>query len=190
MKAMHLHTPGTVTARLGLFSLVAVLLFAIACGGGSGDKISDSEATDAANNYLATTLGLFTGSTAPEDFINQYAPECREGVDASALSFVSAFMQGLAPELKDLKIEAVDAGPLDIKHTDDGALVTPKDPNALRIKVDGEFQSAADFFGPAGFSPQDANSSADPLHLVQRDGKIYLANCQELQDLAGGLTGS
>jgi hypothetical protein len=192
MRAMHRRAPKTLATRLSLLGLVAVLFFAVACSGGgdSGAKISDAEATTAANNYLKTTLGLFTGSTPPQDFINLYAPECREGVDPASLAFVSSFMQGMAPDLKGTTVEAVDAGPLEIKKADDGAFVTPKDPSALKVQVNGEFKPASDFRGAAGFTPSEPSDSATPLHLVRRDDQIFIANCDELRDLAGGLGGS
>ena len=179
-----LHSFGPKLAAFGLF---AVLLLGVACGGGSDSgSISNSEATDAANNFLKTTLGLFTGTTDPQAFIDQYAPECRQGVDASSLALVSAFMQGIAPEIAGVNIEAVDVGALKVEKTSDGVLVSPEDPTALRVKVDGAFVAASDFFGQAGFVSSEDSSLASPLHLVRRDGKVYLGDCSELKDLSGG----
>ncbi len=176
-----------IVARLVLFGLVAAMLFGVACGGGSDQpSISEAEAVAVTNTYLKTTLGLFTGTTDAQTFIDQYAPECRADIDASAMAFVSAFMQGLAPELKDVDVEAVDVGRLKLEETDDGVLVIPEDPAAMRITVDGQSMPANEFFAQAGFVPIEEDDLGDPVLLVRRDGQVYLGDCSELKDLAGG----
>ena len=170
-------------------ALLAALSVAVACGG-SKDSISEDEARVVVNRYLATTLGLFTGTTQPQQFIDLYAPECRDDVDVEGLTLVTLFIQGFAPELRGIVIEDVDTGELETDSDDRGTLVTPKDPSALRVKVDGAFVPASEFFGQAGFEATDAGEIAEPVLLVRRDGSIYIGDCSELQDLSGGLESS
>jgi hypothetical protein len=173
-----------------LAAAVLILVATLGCGSGSGDSISDDEARLAVNRYLATTLGLFTGTTQPQQFIDLFAPECREGVDAEALALVGLFIQGFAPELRGVIIEDVDTGELQITRDDDGIRVSPRDPVALRLKVGGAFVAASEFFAGAGFEATDDEEIAEPVLLVRRDGNVYIGDCDELRDLSGGIDSS
>jgi hypothetical protein len=169
---------------------VTALLGGLACGGDgeSEDRISQTEAEEAADRYFVTTLGLFTGSADAEGFIELFAPECRQGVDPSGLDFVVAFMQALAPQIQGANIDEVDVGALRLEHTDEGTLISPEDPDALRLRVDGAFVSADDFFGQAGFVPTEGTDPAEPLLLVRREGKVYFGDCSELEGLSEGIS--
>ena len=188
---MHRLTPVSRLHRaLAGAALGGFLAVAAACGGGSEQAvISEAEAREATNSYLMTTLGLFTGAGDPQAFIEQYAPECRQGVDASALAFVATFMQALAPGLAGVEIEGVDAGALSLTEGEGGVLVTPLDSGALRVQVEGRSVPAAQFFSEAGFVPTETGFG-EPILLVRRDGAVYLGDCEELKDLTGGLGGS
>ena len=169
------------------FVFVAALAL-VACGGDSkkadSDPIGESEAKEAADRYFLTSLGLFTGDTEPQEFIDIFAPECRADADLSTLAFAILFIQGFAPDLKDVEVEAVDVGGVNLEQTDEGALVTPQDANGLRVKVDGEFVPASEFFSEVGFDDAEEDT-AEPLLLVRRDGVIYLGDCSELSSFAG-----
>ena len=171
--------------------LLAVMALSIACGGddkkADSDPISESEAAEASNEFLKTTLGLFTGTTKAQAFVDLFAEECREDADVATLELVLSFIQGFAPELQGLEIEAVDLGPLVLEQTAEGTLVTAQDPANLRVKVDGEFKPASDFFGDAGFEEADEEALASSVLLVRRDGKILLGDCSDLEDVTGGL---
>lgn len=168
-----------------------LVLLAAACGGG-GDKddgpITESEASAYVSRYFVTSLGLFTGGTDAQKFMELFAPECRQDVDPAAFAFLTLFVQAMAPELKDLRVDEADAGPLQLEHTEQGTLVSPRDPNALRVKVDGTFVSADEFFARSGFEATDDEELAEPLLLVKRDGKVYLGDCSELEGLTGGFS--
>jgi len=181
-------------AALGLF---AVVLFGAACGGsdGSSDKpddapITEAEATEAVNGFLASTFGLFTGATKAQEFIDLFAPECRAGADAESLAFVLLFIQAFAPDLQGIEIEEVDAGALTLEQTSEGVLVSPQDPAALRVKVDGEFVPVDELFADAGFDAVEDEGIVDSVLLVRRDGRIYIGDCSQLEDLSGGLDSS
>ena len=172
-----------------MWFFAAVFAIGVACGGGeskSDGPITEDEAAEAAGEYFTTTLGLFTGATEAQAFIDLFAPECREDVDPAAIAFVVLFMQAFAPELQDIDIEGVDVGALNLEHTDEGTLVTPADPDALRLKVNGVFVSAADFFAESGFEPTEDGDLAEPVLLVRRDGEVYVGDCSEIEGLSGG----
>ena len=185
--------PAAWIAALGLCTMLTLV---VACGGddnddGSGasddEPITEEQAGEVANEFLTTTLSLFTGNTSAQEFINLFAPECRGNADVASLELVVGFIQAFAPELQDLEIEEVDAGPLTLEQTAEGTLVTPQDPDALQIKVDGEFVRATDFFADAGFEATDTGTIVESVLLVRRDGNIYLGDCSQLEDLSGGL---
>jgi hypothetical protein len=186
-----LATPSAWAIALGLCAVVSI---GVACGGDDGgggasddEPVSESEASEVANELLTTTLNLFTGGTSAEEFVNLFAPECRGEADLPSLEMVLAFIRGFAPDLQDVEIEGVDPGPLNLEQTAEGTLVTPEDPDALRVKVDGEFVSATDFFAEAGFEAEGSETFVDSVLLVRRDGEIYLGDCSQLADLSGGL---
>ena len=60
---------GTWLAGLGVAGLLSL---AVACGGGDdsggggGNNLSESQAKQATNRFLATTFGLFTGDSTPK----------------------------------------------------------------------------------------------------------------------------
>ena len=91
------------------------------------------------------------------------------------------------PQLAEVKIEDVDLGKLTFEKTDEGILVLPGRPNGVRIKVDGKFVNANDFFKDLGFdSEEDTPAIADDAILVvERDGTAYLGTCSEIQDFGG-----
>src|SRR6187402_3168903 len=90
---------GQVRTWLATLTVVALVGLAVACGGGGGggdsNKVSESQAKDAAEKFLLSMFGIFTGDTKADQFIGQFAPECREGIDEEeieqALTLISAF---------------------------------------------------------------------------------------------------
>ena len=177
---------GTWLAGLGVAGLLSL---AVACGGGDdsggGNSLSESQAKQATNRFLATTFGLFTGDSTPKAFIEQFAPECREGVQESDLATAMLFIQAFAPELADLKIEEFDVGEVKVEQTDEGYLVSPTDANKMRVKVDGKFVNANTFFRDNGFEDIGSEELAeDPILLVRRDGKTYIGDCEALGDFS------
>jgi hypothetical protein len=170
-------------ATLGIAGLVAL---AVACGGdddgGDGDNLSQSQAKQAADRFLLTTFGLFTGDSTPKAFIEQFAPECRDGVKESDIATAMLFLQAFAPELEKLKIEEFDVGDVKVEQTTEGYLVSPTDATKIRVKVDGKFVNANTFFEENGFEDFASDDpTEDPILLVRRDGKTYIGDC----DIAG-----
>jgi hypothetical protein len=170
------------------FAAALLVLAAVACGGGSDNTkpIGEDEAAEAVNAYLVTSFGLFTGQTTAKDFIAAYAPECRGEVSESDLATILLFIQALAPELAGTKIDAIDVGQVKVEKADGGYLVAPDDPGSMRVKVDGQFVNADEYFTSAGFQSDLSGDEVDPILFVRRDGKIYAGDCQELQDFVGG----
>ena len=181
------------TPHLGLGLAIGVIVFVtlgVACGGGGSKQdgpITEDEAAQAMSHYLETTIGLFSGSAQPQTFIDLFAPECRENVDASSLALVVTLIQGFAPGLKDVKLQGVDVGKVTLQKNEQGTLVSLQDPTALRVKVDGNFKPVDQFFADAGFEATGEGDLEEPLLLVRRNGKVYLGDCSGLDDLSGGL---
>ncbi|HLF70562.1 MAG TPA: DUF4352 domain-containing protein [Dehalococcoidia bacterium] len=182
--------------RAWLIVPILLVTLAFACGGGGGDKDSgsgggtpsESEAAKVVHDYVLATFGVFTGSKTASDLLNVYAPECREGVNEEDIAGISALIRLFAPELAKAKIEDVDFGKLEYEKTDEGILVKPADPEKLRVKVNGKFVDANEFFGSLGLEESDEGTdvtSGDPLLVVKRDGKAYIGDCSELQSFAG-----
>ncbi len=168
-------------------AVAAVVLTAacINCGGSSEDSnlIGEGEAKEAVEMFMLASYGLLSGQTEPQAFLDLYAPDCREEIDeagfATALLLVQAFAPDTVPD-----IEEVDVGNISLEQLDDGALVTladPENPDAVRIKVDGEFVTLRELDTMLGFESGDEDFSA-PLLLVRRDGEIFLGDCSELNE--------
>jgi hypothetical protein len=174
-------------SRAGLVALVtAGALILSACGGGDGGGSEEDQVARAANQHVRTLLRVISGAASGRDVLNVYAPECREGVDASEIDAGLALIRLFAPQLANAKIEEVDLGELKLEKVPDGYEVSPVDPAAMRIRADGKWQTVEEFFTGLGFD-EDDGSPADigTVLLVERDGKWYLGECSELQDFSG-----
>ena len=183
--------------RSSLFALgiAGLVVLGVACGGGGGgggdsNKVSESQAKDAAEKFLLSMFGIFTGDTKADEFLGQFAPECREGVNEDdieeALTLISAF-GGAFGELEDLEIEEFDIGEVTVRETEEGTLVAPKNLDSIRVKVDGKFVNADEYLQSVGFDEFGTDDPAeDPILMVRRDGKTYIGDCSFLEDFSGG----
>jgi hypothetical protein len=172
----------------GLVTALTVLV--AACGGGSdgGGGLSEKRAGEVAKQYVLNFFGLLTGEANAQEIIESFAPECRENVKASDIAAAAGFISLFLPQLAEAEVEDVDLGKLSFETTDEGILVTPEDPTAIRLKVEGKFITADEFFSDLGLENED-DSLAGPeeaLLIVERDGKAYLGNCAELAEFSGG----
>ena len=169
--------------------IAALAIFLSACGGGSngGGGLSEKSAERLTNQFVLDILGLLTGDVDAQRLIDSFAPECREGISASDINIAAGFISVFVPQLSEAEIEAVDLGRLSFERTDQGMLVTPEDPDGIRVKVGGQFVSANEFFRDLGFDESDDSvaSPAEPLLIVERDGKAYIGDCEQLQDFGG-----
>jgi hypothetical protein len=185
------HNPILKSSRASVLALglLGALVFGLACGGDSGSDsgaISEDEAKDFADKFFLTSIGLFTGQTDADAFVEMFDPECRDEVDTSGLAFVLLFIQGFAEDLQDVEIEEVDVGDITVEETADGATIAPANPESLRVKVEGEFVSADEFFAQYGFEEsEDDLTDPEPVSVVKRGGELYIADCSELEGFAG-----
>ena len=180
-------------ATLGVVGLVSL---AVACGGGGGgggggdsNKVSESQAKDAAEKFLLSMFGIFTGDTKADQLLAQFAPECRDDANEddieAALTLISSF-GGAFGELDDLEIEEFDIGDVTLQETENGTLVAPKNLDSIRVKVDGKFVKADEYLQSVGFDEFGADDPAeDPILMVRRDGKTVIADCSFLEDFSG-----
>jgi hypothetical protein len=167
-------------------SVVALIALALIACGGKGSSGSDEEAAGAAaTQYVKTFLGLLDGSAHGKDLLAAFAPECREGVNAGDIEGVMFLIRAFAPELGKTKVEAVDLGELQYNRTAEGIEVTPKDTSAIRVKTNGKWIAADEFFKTGGLDNSDEPPTNEALLMVKRDGKWYIGDCSQLQDFSG-----
>jgi hypothetical protein len=173
-------------ATLGVAGLIAL---AVACGGGGGgdsNKVSESQAEEMADKFLFNMIGILTGDTDADDFLGMFAPECREGVEENDIEQLIALVSLFGgEELKDIKIQEFDVGDVNVEETEEGTLVSPKNLDNVRVKVDGKFVNANDYLQTVGFEDFGSSDPAEePILMVRRDGKTYIADCTFLEDFA------
>jgi hypothetical protein len=172
--------------------LVAVLaglaLLLGACSGGNGGGgLSEKSAGELSEQFVLDVFGILTGDVNAQRLIDSFAPECRQGVSVAEIQTAVGFIAVFLPQLAEVEIEEVDLGELQYQETDEGILVMPVDPDGIRVKVDGRFVNANEFFSSLGLEDEDDSpaSPTEPLLIVERDGKAYIGDCSQLQDFSG-----
>ena len=161
-------------------------------GGGSSGGVDEKAAREVSSQFVLTVFGVLAGTKQPQAMIDAYAPECRAGVKASDVAALVGLVRLFAPQLAEAKIEAVDLGELRIEPVADGFRVSLVDPDKLRLKVNGKFVDADEYFASLGLdNADDASPTGDePILLVRREGKLYVGDCDSLQEFADPLGGS
>jgi hypothetical protein len=183
------HYDASVTSRriraislvLASFLVAAVI---VACGGGSGGGSDEEKARKAANDFVLTVLNVFSGNRQPQALIDSFAPECRRGVDASQISAVVALIRLFAPELAAARIQDVDLGEMEVTKSGDRYLVSPKDASQARIRANGQWMQATEFFSRLGLDDAEDLTGGETLAFVIRDGRALVADCDVLQEFA------
>jgi hypothetical protein len=181
-----------VTKWLAAPLVTPLIVLAMACGGGGSEE---EEVTRTANEVLLTYFDVMTGKKNGQDLLNVYAPECRSGVNPADIDEVFSLVAMFAPEMSKIDIEAVDMGKLEITKNGDEISVIPAEPDKIRVKVDGKFVNADEYFNslsgtstsPGGATMTSTMASVPDdtaLTLVRQDGKLYVATCEELQDFS------
>jgi hypothetical protein len=181
-----------------LLTTVALVALVAACGGGKKDNgnagdtgpITEKQATDVAQKYFLATFGVLTGKSTPQQLIDLYAPECRQNVKAENIAATMLLARAFLPQLAEVDIEDVDLGELKFETNDQGVLVTAVDPNSARVKVNGKFVGARDYFQSLGLSDEgdSTDTTNEPIQLVRRDGKVLIGDCSGLSDYASSST--
>jgi hypothetical protein len=176
------------------------LVFGVACGGsdkkdggilgGGGSSSGGGSTKDPvafAQTAVVTMFNVFGGSVDPQKMLDLYLPECRTGVKPSDITATLAMVKAFFPDIAKLKIEDIDlAGPKVEKNGKDVKL-TITDINKVRVKSNGKFINANEFMKSIGFTdPSDSPLEGldEPLELREQDGKLYISNCDDLQDLS------
>jgi hypothetical protein len=177
--------------RAALLAVLGVAMTAVlvtACGGGDGggggggapQGLSEGSAAQVAERFVLYTLQLFTGDANAKRFIEVFAPECRENVKEEDITLAITFIRAFMPDLAKMKFQEVDLGKLVYERTSEGILVRPESPDAIRVKVGGKFVLARDLFADFGFEESDSITSAEPILIVERNGRAYVGECDEL----------
>ena len=182
-----------------LLAAVALIALVAACGGSKdadspdNSPVSEKQAGEVARQYVLTVFGVLSGKNTPQQLIDLYAPECRANVNAQDIAATMLLVRAFLPEIDKLRIDDVDLGALNYEPNDKGVLVSPQDPNNIRVKVHGDFVKVDDYFKSVGFADDDTtNPTNEPLLVVKHDGKAYIGDCSGLSDLAltSGSSGS
>ncbi len=180
------HRTSLLLASLAL--VVGAIAFSACGGGGKSESKSDGGSGSpeaAAKTFILRTLGLFSGDTTPDQFLESFAPECREGVKASDLAGVVGLIRLFAPQLADADIEDIDLGKVTTEKVSDGVRVHAEDPNSARVKSKGKWVPIDEFFTNLGFDSDDSPAdTTDDLVVVNRDGKWYIGDCSTLREFA------
>jgi len=185
------------------------LVFSIACGGddkkdggilggnpgGSSSSKGGGDPKDPvafAQRSIVTLFNMFGGSTDPQQYLDLYLPECRTGVKASDVTQVLTMIKAFFPDINKLKVEDVDLANPKVEKNGNDVKITITDSNKIRVKVNGKFVPAQEFFKSIGFDdPKDSplEVTDEPLMLKEQDGKLYIANCDDLKDIASASSG-
>ena len=167
--------------------LTALAFMLLACSGDSDDpgSINAGEAKEAADEFILTSFHLFTGDSSPQEFIDLFAPECRDDVDESEIALALTLIRAFASEFQDLDIDKVDVGRVTVEYVAEGALVNLPDPGGVRVEVDGDFKLLSELFTDLGLDFEIGPGELENLLLVRRDGEIHLGDCAELSDFGG-----
>lgn len=185
--------------RIILAIATIALVFSIACGGdkkdggllgGGGSAGGGSGTKDPvafAQSSLVTMFNMFGGSVDPQRYLDLYLPECRTGVKVSDVTQVLTMVKAFFPEISKLKIDDIDLGNPKVERNGSDIKLTITDSSKLRVKVNGKFIQAEEYFKSIGFKdPKESplEVTDEPLLLKEQDGRLFIANCDDLQDLA------
>ena len=167
-------------------------------GGNQGGSSSSSGGGDPkepvafAQRSIVTLFNMFGGSTDPQKYLDLYLPECRTGVKASDVTQVLTMIKAFFPDIGKLKVEDVDLGNPKVEKNGNDVKITITDSSKIRVKVNGKFVPAQEFFKSIGFDdPKESplEVTDEPLMLKEQDGKLYIANCDDLKDIASASSG-
>jgi len=173
---------------LGVVTVAA--LFAVACGGSDGgsssggDDFNKDPVTFSQAYYLAA-FRVFTGATTADDMLRLFDESCRAKVNKAELTKGLERSREIFPKLKGAKVEEIDfQGKAKVEKTTNGATVTIPGPGDARVRVDGKFQNAFDYFKGVGLADEGDKTQTDTIDLVLTNGRYYDADCGNLMDIA------
>jgi hypothetical protein len=190
--------------RIILALATIALVFSLACGGDDkkdggilgGGSSSGSSSSGGGNtkdpvafaqSALTTTFNVFGGSQQPQKLLDLYLPECRTGVKASDVSQALILIKAFFPEISKLKVEDIDLANPKVEKNGNEYKLTITDSKKIRVKTNGKFVNAEEYFKSIGFKDIDDSPLSgveEPLLLKEQDGKLYISDCSSLKDLA------
>ena len=176
-------------SRLALGVAAAGALFAVACGGGGSSPLSgddfNKDPVKFAQTYYLTAFRVFSGQTQAEDMMKLFEESCRNQVAVADVSKGLERGRDEFPKLKGAKIEDVDfQGKAKVNKTDKGATVTIPSAKDSRVKVDGKYLNAAEYFKSAGLIRDGDKDDPDDVELTLVNGRYFDADCSNLTDIA------
>jgi hypothetical protein len=184
-------------SRLACSLLAAGMLFALACGGSGGGITGgngssgplggdfNKDPVNFARAYYFTAFRVFTGDTKAEDMLKLFEDSCRAKVAPADVDKGLDKARDTYPKLKGAKLEDIDfQGKAKVDKTSDGATVTIPPARDSRVRVDGKWQNAFDYFKSVGVVDDNDKDDTDDVDLVLRNGRYFLADCDDLEDIA------
>jgi hypothetical protein len=179
------------SSKVALVMVAAGSLLAAACGGGDGGGSSVSsgdfnkDPVNFSQAYYLAAFRVFTGATTADDMVKLFDESCRAKVNKGDLAKGLERSREIFPKLKGAKIEEIDfQGKAKVDKNDKGAIVTIPPPSDARVKVDGKFQNAFEYFKSVGLADEGDKTQTDELKLTLVNGRYYDADCENLTDIA------
>ncbi len=176
------------------------LIFSVACGGDdkkdggilgggstSGSNTSTKDPVAFAQAAVVTQFNVFGGSVEPQKLIDLYLPECTTGIKPSDITATLAMVKAFFPDIGKLKIEDIDLANPKVEKNGNDVKLTISDVSKVRVKTNGKFVNATEFMKSIGFTdPSDSPLEGfnEPLELREKDGRLYISNCNDLKDIA------
>jgi hypothetical protein len=170
-------------------------LLAVACGsdgggitgggGGSSSGGGEKDPANAAKAYLLTVIRVFTGETKAEDMMRLFEESCRSSVSAADVQKGLEREQNEYPKLKGVKLQDFDfQGKAKVEKTGDEATVTVPPVDEIRVKIDGKWLNAFEYFKGVGLADDSDKGDPTDVDLILRNGRYYQADCEDLEDIA------
>lgn len=185
--------------RLARVLVLGVALSAVACGsdgggitgggGGTGPTGANfnKEPINFVRGYFVSFFNVFTGRSQADDVMKLFEESCRNKVAAAdvAKGLEKERERDAYPKLKGANIEDIDfQGKAKVAKTNDGATVTIPTARDSRVKVNGKWQNAFEYFKSVGFITDDDDDETSEEELILRNGRYYWEDCSDLEDIA------
>jgi hypothetical protein len=174
-------------SRIALGIAAAAALFAAACGGGSplGGDDFNKDPVKFAQVYYLSAFRVFTGATTAEDMMKFFEESCRNKVAVADVAKGIERNRDNFPKLKGAKVEELDfQGKAKVEKTPNGAKVTIPGASDARVKVDGKFQNAFEYFKSVDLADDSDKNKTNDIELALVNGRYYDSDCSNLTDIA------
>jgi hypothetical protein len=154
-------------------------------GGGGGSSGGDRDPTIVAKMYLLTVIRVYTGQAKGEDIMRLFEDSCRSQFSVADVQKGLEQEANDYPKLKGVKLEDFDfQGKAKVDKTSDGATVTVPPVDEIRVKIDGKWLNAFEYFKGVGLADDGDKGDPTEVDVILRNGRYYLADCDDLEGIA------